>query len=207
MIKVLIYGSGSLARELFDFELNVKNRKIEFVGYINDEGPDLFFEEQTKLPRLTLNDFEEELSFLVCVADPVSRSIISDKIKKIGGKLLTYIHPTALVSQNSFISEGCIIYPHVVISVNAKLGKSVILNSFTGVGHDVSIGDFTTISAYVDLTGFVKVGSRCFFGSGSRVVPGKSIGDDAKISAGITVIRSLKNGSVILPTPNKILYD
>lgn len=207
MKKVIFYGSGSLARELFDFELGANIRKIEFIGYVSDGGVDLDFEAQTALPRLTFNDIVGDISVLLCIADPLARSTAADRIKNMGGKLFTYIHATALISQNSLISEGCIIYPHVVVSVNANVGRSVILNSFAGVGHDVTIGDFTTISAYVDLTGHVKVGSRCFLGSGSRVAPGKSIGDDVKISAGVTVIRSLKNGSVILPAPNKVLYD
>ena len=91
-----------------------------------------------------------------------------------------------------------------MVSVNARIGKSVVLNTYSGVGHDVSIGDCCTISAQVDLMGHVKINECCFLGSGSRIVPWKKIGGYSKIGAGVTVIRSLKDNSTIFPIANKV---
>jgi UDP-3-O-[3-hydroxymyristoyl] glucosamine N-acyltransferase len=64
------------------------------------------------------------------------------------------------------------------------------------------MGDYCTVSAQVDLTGFVKLGDGVFIGSGARVVPKKKIGDHSKVSAGVTVIHSLAAHSFVLPIPN-----
>ena len=63
-------------------------------------------------------------------------------------------------------------------------GEFVSLNAHAALGHDVQIGAFSTLSAYVDLTGAVKVGRCAFFGTGSRVMPNLSIGDNCVIGAG-----------------------
>lgn len=205
MKNVVLYGSGSLAREIFDFENSLSKPRINFVGYINDTGPDESFENQSGIPRVCLSDSSLEYSYLICVADPVTRKKILKKIEEINGELYTYIHPTAILSRSSVVSAGCIIYPYVVISANSYLGRSVVVNTYSGVGHDVAVQDCTTISAHVDLMGYVQVDECCFFGSGSRVAPGKKIGANSKIGTGISVIRSLKENSVIFPYANKVV--
>lgn len=205
MKNVVLYGSGSLAREIFDFENSLSKPRFNFVGYINDSGIDESFENQTVIPRVYLNDSSAGYSYLICVADPVARKNILKKIKDINGELYTYIHPTAILSKSSVVSAGCIIYPYVVISANAYLGRSVVVNTYSGIGHDVTVDDCTTISAHVDLMGYVQIGGCCFFGSGSRVAPGKKIGANSKIGTGISVIRSLKENSVIFPYANKVI--
>ena len=205
MKNVVLYGSGSLAREIFYFENSLSKPRINFVGYINDSGLDESFEDQTGIPRVHLNDYSLEYSYLICVADPVARKNIFKKIEDNNGRLYTYIHPTAILSKSSVISAGCIIYPYVVISANSHLGRGVVVNTYSGVGHDVSVGDCTTISAHVDLMGYVQVGGCCFFGSGSRVAPGKKIGANSKIGTGISVIRSVKENSVIFPYANNVV--
>jgi len=204
MKNVVFYGTGSLAREIYDLNSTSNNPNISFVGYINDSGNDLSFEALTGITRSFLGDHVKGLEYLICVADPLIRQDILNKIHQVGGCLFTYIHPTALISNSSVISEGCIIYPYVVVSANARVGRAVILNTYSGIGHDVEINECCTISAHVDLAGYVKVDRCCFFGSGARVVPRKKIGRNSKIGAGVTVIRSLKEGSTILPLANKI---
>lgn len=207
MIDVVFYGSGSLAREIYDFEINQVRKRFNFIGYINDSGEDEEFESITSLGRINLSDVGEGAQFLLCIADANVRINILKKLKSINKTLCTYIHPTSLISHSSHLGEGCIIYPFVVISSNAHLGRSVVVNSYSGIGHDVKIGDCCTISAQVDLTGFVSLGDCCFLGSGARVAPKKKIGSNSKIGTGIAVIRSLKENSIILPLPNKVYND
>jgi sugar O-acyltransferase (sialic acid O-acetyltransferase NeuD family) len=205
MNNVIIYGSGSLAREIVNFEASLSNPRVNFVGYINDSGPDESFEQETGISRVFLSESCSGYSYLICVADPVARLNILKKIDEVDGQVYTYIHPTVILSKTAVVSVGCIIYPYVVISVNSYLGRCVIINTYSGIGHDVSVGDCTTISAHVDLMGYVQVGECCFFGSGSRVAPGKKIGSSAKIGTGISVIRSVKEKSTIFPYANKVL--
>lgn len=205
MHEVILYGSGSVAREVFEFELSQRVSTIKFIGYINDGGSDRFFESNTGLSRLSLDNAKPGAKCLPCIADPVSRAQITKRIIQAMIPLFSYVHPTALISRHVLLPEGCIVYPYVVISTGARLGRCVILNTYVGIGHDTEVGDFCTLSAHVDLTGGVKVGEYCFFGSGARVAPGKTIGSHSKIGLGVSVIRSLRAKTTLLPSPNKLL--
>jgi sugar O-acyltransferase (sialic acid O-acetyltransferase NeuD family) len=210
MIKVLFYGSGAIAREVYDFHISNATADLNwhFVGYVNDMGPDVKFEAMTDLKYCgRFSDIEdpEAYEYLVCVADPKTRASLIEKILQKKFRLFSYKHPTALISNSASIAEGCILYPFVVVSANAILERCVIVNTYTGIGHDVRIGSCTTLSAHVDLTGGVQVGENCFFGSGARVVPNKRIGNNASVGAGVTVIRSIKEKHSVLPIANKII--
>lgn len=205
MKKVIIYGAGSLAREIFEYATGDKNFDTQIIGYTTDFGVNEEFQNFTKLKFFNFNEVLSTVMFLVCISEPTARKKIFDKIESKGFKAYTYIHPTALISKSSKISEGCIIYPYSVVSTNTFLGVGVVINSYSGIGHDVKVGNFTTISAQIDLAGFVTIGNQCFLGSGSRVLPNKKIGDNCKIGAGVTVIRSMASGTTALPVANNFI--
>jgi sugar O-acyltransferase (sialic acid O-acetyltransferase NeuD family) len=207
MESIIMYGSGGMAREIFDHHYTYKgNNLFEFAGYICSHGPDIIFERQTSL-RFLGTDSSADFSgkkVLVCVGDPEERRTVCQKILSLGGILASYIHPTAIISKSAVLGPGCIFYPFSVAAANCRVSCGVVANSYSGIGHDVTVGDYTTLSAHVDLAGHAMIGSSVFLGSGARVLPKKKVGNGCKIGAGIAVIRSLNENSTVPPTPNKI---
>jgi carbonic anhydrase/acetyltransferase-like protein (isoleucine patch superfamily) len=67
----------------------------------------------------------------------------------------------------------------------------VTVNSYSGFGHDAEAGEFTTLSAHVDIMGFARIGSGVFIGSHASIMPHVKVGDGAKIGAGAIVYRSV----------------
>lgn len=205
---VIIYGAGGMAREVYEWSFcNGAASSIgNVVGYVSDLGVTPNFETHTGLSFIDLRAalaHYPNLRVLLCIGEPVGRRLVAQKIINLGVKLHTFVHPSALVANSAQIGAGTVIYPFVVVSSNARIGEGCVVNSYTGVGHDVEIGDYCIVSAQVDLTGYVKLGEGVFIGSGARVVPKKKIGAYSKVSAGVTVIRSLKAHSVVLPKPTK----
>lgn len=205
---VIIYGAGGMAREVYEWSFcnGDKSSIGNIVGYFSDDGSNSNFEKVTGLSFLQLDRVANQYSnlrVLLCIGDPSSRNLVAQKISNLGLKMLTFVHPTAVVAKSAQIGEGTVIYPFVVVSSNASIGAGCVINSYSGVGHDVEIGKFSVVSAQVDLTGYVKLGDEVFIGSGARVLPKKKIGSLSKISAGITVIRSLDANSLVLPKPTK----
>ena len=86
-----------------------------------------------------------------------------------GAEFLTVIHPSAKIAWSE-IGMGSVICPQVVITCDVRIGAFVLLNLTTTVGHDVRIGDWSTISAHCDITGSVQLGASVFMGSGARVI-------------------------------------
>lgn len=88
----------------------------------------------------------------------------------------------------------------------------------------LTIGDDTTVSVEVlfithDGTGSLKsdsagrryryapisVGSRCFIGARSTIMPGVKIGDDAVVAAGTVVTKSVPAGVIVAGVPGRII--
>lgn len=63
-----------------------------------------------------------------------------------------------------------------------SVGRFVTMNCRSGLRHDVTVGDFTPLSAFCDVTGRAVL-RRCVVLDGhSAAIPGKSVGDYAAVS-------------------------
>jgi acetyltransferase-like isoleucine patch superfamily enzyme len=67
------------------------------------------------------------------------------------------------------------------------------------------VGEFTTLSSRIDITGGVIVGSDVTVGSGAVFVPRVKIGNFATIGAGSVVYRSVPAGATLYAAPAKTL--
>jgi UDP-3-O-[3-hydroxymyristoyl] glucosamine N-acyltransferase len=110
------------------------------------------------------------------------------------------MHPTAIVGDYVKLGEGVVLYPNTIITTNVRIGDFVTVLS-SNIGHDVSIGDYSTISSFCDITGGVIVGKKVFLGSHSTIVPKKHIGDNAYIGAGSVVISNIKKNIKVFGNP------
>jgi sugar O-acyltransferase (sialic acid O-acetyltransferase NeuD family) len=115
------------------------------------------------------------------------------------------IHPSAVVARTAILGEGVVVCPHAFVSADAVVGDLCAINGSSSIGHDVKLGSFATLSAHVDLTGWVNVDECVFFGSGARVLPKVQIGRGARIGAGAIVMRSVPADAVVYAPPSKRL--
>ena len=79
------------------------------------------------------------------------------------------------------------------------------LNLFCSIGHDTSLGDYTTLSSHVDITGRCKIGKLVFWGSGSRIIPDKFVADGCKIGAGSLVMHNISGLKTVYCPPSKTM--
>lgn len=189
--RVVIAGAGALGRELLGW-LRADGRG-DAVVFLND-GP--------APPLRVLGSFdayrpEPADDLLIAIAEPEKREASAVRLH---GQAATYIARSATIGDAS-IGPGCLLLPHCLVSAGARLGRGVLVNVFSSIGHDVVLGDWCTLSSHVDLTGRVKVGRAVFFGSGARVVPGVVIGDGATIGAGAVVLQDVPAGATVAGNP------
>ena len=121
-----------------------------------------------------------------------------------GALFLTLIHPSVVIGGNVKLGAGVVLCPGVILTCDISLGAMVMVNCHSSAGHDVTIGDWSTISGHCDLTGHTKLGQRVFFGSGARIIPGKSVGNEAVVGAGSVVIRSVAAGQKVFGNPARV---
>ena len=81
-------------------------------------------------------------------------------------------------------------FPYAKLSVNSTVGDFVTILS-AGVGHDVFVDDYTTISGNTSILRNVTLGKRVFVGAGVSVAQDVNVGDDAYLGIGSVVIKDV----------------
>ncbi len=117
----------------------------------------------------------------------------------------TYTAPSAIVGKYNIIEEGCIICPNCVVTTNVYLGKCTTLNIGTQIGHDSTIGNFSSLMPGVDLGGHVIIGKKVFIGTKATIIPKIEIEDNSIVGAGSVVIRKVKSKTTVFGNPAKVI--
>lgn len=206
MRDIIIVGASGFGREVLQYitDINTLVPTWNFIGYIDDNLDALKgFEHGDKVID-TIKDHQPlENSMYVCaLAFPQTKKKIVQLLKARGANFATLIHPTARISPNSKIGEGCVITPNSNINTDAVLGNFVAVLA-SGVGHDAKIGDFSTLSGHVAVNGHVEIGNEVYIGCGAMIAPGKKIGDNATVAMGSVVFTNVKSGTKVLGNPAK----
>jgi len=128
-----------------------------------------------------------------------------DQMKSCGLKPLTIIHPTAFISRDSVIEEGCQILANSAVCVNVKVGRASIINTSASVDHDCILGEGVHIGPGAHLAGEISVGNHTFIGTGATVLPGLKIGADVIIGAGAVVTRDVSDCKTLIGNPAKCI--
>jgi len=152
---------------------------------------------------MVFSQSEDEVVF--SIANPIIRKHIVSKMSSRNCIAASYEHPSVIRSLTSVLGTGCILLPYSILSENVHVGNYSIVNCHSSVGHDAHIGSFVTISSHVDITGHCVVEDEAFFGSGSRILPGKRVGARAVVGAGAVASRSVPDGNTLYSTPSKLL--
>lgn len=88
------------------------------------------------------------------------------------------------------------------MTVNVKIGSFVTLLSAC-IGHDVTLGDYSTISSHCNISGNVSIGEEVFMGGNVAVAPRVSIGDRAYLCMGSVALKDIPKGAKVMGNPAK----
>lgn len=205
--RLVIVGAGGFGRELLNWAHEAVGATWSEIVWVDDNAEALagFNYPQPRLSALTDYVPEPRDLCVVAIGSPKARQKVTEDLQARGAAFVTLRHPTSIVSATARIGLGCVLCPLSFVSADAVLEEFVHVNALTSIGHDVHVGSFSTLSAHVDLTGGVATGSRTFFGSGARAIPGIRIGHDAVVGAGATVMRSVQDGVTVFAQPARKL--
>jgi len=207
MKKIIIIGAGGFGREILDTicYINQTIKKYEVVGFIDNK-----ISKGSLVNGLAVLGNENELeyysdaSLVIGIADPHARKRYFEHYKD-RFDFPVIVHPTAIISDFALIGAGSLIQAFCIVAANSVLGNCVAVNARSGIGHDASVGDYTSIQSYCDITGNNSVGELCFFGTGVKLIPGLVIASECYLCAGTVVFKDIIVKSKVLGNPGKII--
>jgi len=196
MSKLYIYGASGHGLVVSDIARASGYKEIIFI----DDGDNKY---------LTFHNIKNNthIPIALAIGDNKIRKQLFDKVLSSNFKIVSLIHPSAIISSNVFIDIGTVVMPNVVVNANSKIGKGVILNTSSIIEHDSTVEDFVHISPNVALAGNVTVGQFTHIGIGSNIIQGISIGKNSIIGAGSVVVKNIENNKLCFGNPCKIIKE
>jgi sugar O-acyltransferase (sialic acid O-acetyltransferase NeuD family) len=210
MEKVILFGSGNIARQTF-FSLKYHS-DYEIVGFTVDREY-LKVDSLFQLPVVPLDDVQavfppDNHKMLIAVGYQKSNKIREGmyfQAKKMSYELITFASRKAIVYPETRIGDNCFIGHFTTICGSARIGNNVIIGDGCTIGHDVVVGDHCFLSSDVSIAGNVSIGSHCYLGIHSTIRNGISIGKECVIGAGAIILENTKDRSVYVGEPATLL--
>ncbi|MBQ4284565.1 MAG: acetyltransferase [Lachnospira sp.] len=178
-----------------------KYENIFFVDLHGDKDNKVISEEDF------LKSDRKSSKILIAMGEPFMRKKIYEKYTAQGFELATFIHPLAVVLNDTVIGEGCIISPFSYIAQNVKVGKNVALNAGSIIENNCSIGDNCYINAKAFVGAKTIIEDTCFIGPGATLRDSLTIGRNSIIGTGAVVVKSVYEQSVCYGNPAVIVRE
>jgi sugar O-acyltransferase (sialic acid O-acetyltransferase NeuD family) len=200
-MRFLIIGAGGFSSEVADLILSLGHK---IAGYFDEhvqEGPGYGPDDPPILSRIGDVDFD---AIAIAIGDTAARKSFYEMFFNTY-PIPTLIHPSACVSWSAQIDAGTLVMQNVVVNAHAHVGACCILNVGCCVAHDCSVGAYTHLAPLVQLAGGSSVGEGTFCGTGSMVLPSRTVGAWATCGAGAVVTTDVASGVTVAGTPARPL--
>lgn len=207
--RLWVVGAGGFGREVWAYarEHPDNGRVWQLAGFLDDHVQALQGKKHYPQVHCRIEDFAPGEGDLLVngIGQIHHKKSCAELLQARGGRFLRLVHPAARISGEISWGKGGVVCPGVVLTTDIQIGDHVVLNCQTAVGHDATVGDYTTISSFCDLTGGVQIGREVFAGSRVTVIPRVRVGDQAVLGAGSVVIGDLAGGHTYFGNPARRL--
>ena len=202
--RIVIVGAGGFGREVHAWLLTspeyLRRESVGTIVFINDIEPVVPVDGEIVATIDAYAPLPDDL-LLCALGSPAARRTITEKLEARGARFATFVHDSVVVGARVDIGRGAVICPGVILTTDISIGDHVHVNINTSIGHDVTIGAFSTVSPACNLMGKVAVGSGVFLGTAATVVPDRTVHDGAIIGAGSVVVKDIPAGVTAFGNP------
>ena len=183
----LIVGAGGFGREGYSWtlgHLHSSGTTGATIGFL-DDNPECL-DRYSKLKPL----WHERIStyaprpgdrLLMAIADPAAKLAAGSMLISRGASFASYVHPTAVLTEDVQLGIGCILCPLSVVCCNVRIGDFVSMNVGALAGHDSVIENGCTLSPHANVAGQVDLERGVFLGCQTVILPKIRIGEFARI--------------------------
>lgn len=204
--KFFIYGASGHGKVIADIIEKCKDKVIAFIDDDTSKWNAEFFGYKIIGGSRKLQEkYRHGDKVILAIGDNKARKNILEKLREKEISFGNAIHPSAKIGRSVFIGEGTVVMANAVINPDTVIGMHSILNTSCSIDHDNNIGNFVHISPGASLGGIVSIGDSTWIGIGASVKNGISIGKNNIIGAGAVIIKNIKDNSVYVGNPAKLL--
>jgi sugar O-acyltransferase (sialic acid O-acetyltransferase NeuD family) len=213
--KLVILGAGGLARQVHDIveainaaALNVGSpAPFNFLGFVaevqddshllDSRGPVLGSDE-------ILSDLLEGTEYVVGIGAGEVRKKVAARALGAGLTAATLVHPLAYIGNHgNVLGRGSIISAFASITTDVILGEHVFVDLNVTIGHDSHLESFVSVYPSSSISGNVHLGEGVTMGTGSRILPGITVGANSFLGAGTVVVKEVPGDSIVVGVPGR----
>lgn len=206
----MIFGTGGAGRDAEQIvrDINAERSTYQLLGYL-DGNTELHGAQVHELPVLGDLDWlavHPNVRVAVAVGNPASRRRLVARLEAMGHrKYVTLVHPLAWVGKWNVVGEGSTLYPGCLLTTDIRVGRFVLLNVATTLGHDTVAEDFVTLAPAANVSGNVLIGEGCDLGTNCSVNQRLRIGAWSIVGAGAAVVRDVPENVTVVGVPARVL--
>jgi len=201
MSKLLIIGAGGHGKVVA--EIAKLSRGWNHVSFLDDkenlsEVVGLSIVGKCKDYGKLRNEYEDAF---VAFGNNRLRMIWLKMLVDAGYNVPSLVHPASVISPSSKIGHGTVVMAGAVINAEVSIGNGCIINTSSSIDHDCVLQDGVHVSPGVSVGGTVRIGRETWLGIGSSVIHNLSIGSNAVVAAGATVIEQVPDSIMVAGVP------
>jgi UDP-3-O-[3-hydroxymyristoyl] glucosamine N-acyltransferase len=176
---MIIVGAGGHGRSVAEAVL-MGELGVNLTGFVDDNFPEIL--DIWGIPVLgdtqNLSKYRDLTDrAVVAIGNNHVRAALQYQLIEAGFRMISVVHPNAIVSPSAVIGDGSMLMAGAVIGAETSLGVGVIVNSGAVIDHHCTIGDFGHLGVGASMAG----GSS--LGVGAWLQAGKSLGYGENIQA------------------------
>jgi sugar O-acyltransferase (sialic acid O-acetyltransferase NeuD family) len=201
--NLIILGAGNVGA-FIAYNLPLFEGNYNLLGFLDDDSKkhDKFLAGYKILGSIAkLNDSPSNTAVAVCVASPIVRKKIVERINSKDFHFPNLIASRSWLSNAVSVGKGIIIYPGVSVNYESKIGDFVIINMNCGIGHNTTISDYCTLAPGVNTAGFTFFEECVDAGIGACTRQNVRIGKNSIVSGEAMVLADVPENSLAMGVP------
>jgi sugar O-acyltransferase (sialic acid O-acetyltransferase NeuD family) len=203
--EIIIYGAGGFGREV----LAMINAFPAWhpIGFVDDNVPAGTLIKGLKVlgGMSLLQEMISTVNVVLAIGSPLVKQRLEEQLSKCPVQFPTLIHPSVIMQDSASITigAGSIITAGCILTTDIYIGKHVLINLNTTIGHDCTIEDYSSIMCGVNIAGEVNIGRSAFVGSGANILNQVSLREACTVGMGAVVLKDVLQHTTVAGIPAK----
>lgn len=127
-----------------------------------------------------------------------SRESLFHRLKQMGYRIETYVHPDAKVYTQHPLGEGAVILPSTIVEPHVHVGANSMIWANVILAHHSSVAENCWVASGAVISGQAKIGRNTFIGVNATIVNNIVVDEYGIIGAGALITKNTKPHSVHL---------